>query len=196
MSPKEFTEVALVQQLIQGSEAAFEALYGLYSKKLAAFVAPYTSAAEDVQEVVQEAFLAVWLNRDKIDPTQSFDAYLFTIAKNFALKLIRKSVQQTLLERKLALLRTAEETKQPDNEMLYAELEDSLNQLIQQLPQRAQQVFLLRRVEGLTNKEIAEKLGISISTVENHINLALSRIRQGLSLSEIPMLLLGIALFY
>jgi RNA polymerase sigma-70 factor (ECF subfamily) len=194
LKEKQLSEEALVQQLIEGSEAAFEALYFQYATKLAAFVTPYANSKEDVEEAVQETFLAVWLNRSNIDPNQSFSAYLFTIAKNFALKIIRKNIQQTLLEQNLSLLQTSKGTDQPDKTLLASELENELNQLVEQLPQRARQVFLLRRMEGLTNKEIAEKLDISISTVENHINVALRHIRQGLSLSELPLLFLAMAL--
>lgn len=195
MDQKRLSEVALVQQLIEGSEEAFESLYFQYANKLAAFVTQYANSKEDVEEAVQETFLAVWLNRSNIDSNQSFSAYLFTIAKNFALKIIRKNIQQTLLEENLSLLRPSKDTDQPDRMILTAELENELNQIVEQLPQRARQVFLLRRIEGLTNKEISEKLGISISTVENHINLALKHIRQGLSLSELPILLIALALF-
>lgn len=195
MRHQELSEAELVSQLIKGSEKAFELLYHRYSNKVAAFVSQYSNSTEDAQEAVQEAFLAVWLNRASIDPSRSFDNYLLTIAKNFALKIVRKSIQQRLLEQKLALLRSDDESSASAREILPEDVEEKLDQIVQQLPNRSKQVFLLRRVEGLSNKEIAQQLGISISTVENHINLAISRIRQGFSLSEIPLLFIAFALF-
>ncbi len=195
MNHQELSEAELVLQLKEGSEKAFELLYRRYSNKVAAFVFPYCNSTEDAQEAVQEAFLAVWLNRATIDPSRSFDNYLLTIAKNFALKIVRKSIQQRLLEQKLALLRSDHETSPSESEILPEDVEKKLDQIVQQLPNRSKQVFLLRRVEGLSNKEIAQQLGISISTVENHINLAISRIRQAFLLSEIPLLFIAFALF-
>jgi len=192
---QELSESELISQLIEGSESAFELLYHRYSNKVAAFVSQYSNSVEDAQEAVQETFLAVWLNRAKIDTSRSFDNYLLTIAKNFALKIVRKSIQQKLLEQKLALLSANNEINTINREVLSEDVEQKLNQIVQQLPNRSKQVFLLRRLEGLSNKEIAQQLGISISTVENHINLAISRIRQGFSLSEIPILFIAFALF-
>ncbi|MDX1905998.1 MAG: RNA polymerase sigma-70 factor [Bacteroidia bacterium] len=169
---------SIVTQLIAGSEAAFDHIYTLFSRKVYQVAYRILNSEEEALDVVQETFLKLWLRRSEIQPDKSIDAYLSVIARHYALKLLRARLQASVLEGVQERLQ-AEDTDLP---LLRQEFQDKLWAIITQLPPRAREVLLLSRKDGLSNQEIADRLGLSLSTVNNHIHLALSRIRESLAL--------------
>jgi RNA polymerase sigma-70 factor (ECF subfamily) len=173
MSFKEvYDEKALITQLKNGEEKAFLIIYKKYSEILWSFLHTLHIEQQDVEDIIQQTFSKLWEKRNQLDEDLSIKSYLITIAKNdiynkIKHQVIRKKHQEHIvyLQPKAAL---------PANN----ELTEILYKILSNLPEKRREVFELSRIKGYSNQEIAEKLGISKSTVENHINNSSSHIKK------------------
>lgn len=131
------------------------------------------------EDLAQEVFIRLWNKRHQLNITQSLPAYLRRMAINEALGHIRKN-KKTQIDELNPGLHEGMETG-TEEQFLYAELKDRITHAIDGLPPRCRVVFQLSRFEELTYKEIAEKLDISIKTVENQMGKALKILREKLN---------------
>lgn len=159
----------LIKLLKKGDMAAFDAIYNQYCHKLHQFVFMYLKQEEDAEEVVQEVFIKIWESREKVDVYLSFESFLFTIAYNSTMSLLRKRVSETKSREYLKSLQKIETEEKVIDEIQYNELNNKVQSLLEQLTPRQSEIYLLSREEGLSHKEIAIKLNISESTVNNHL---------------------------
>jgi len=159
----------LIKLLKKGDIAAFDAIYNQYCHKLHQFVFMYLKQEEDAEEVVQEVFIKIWESREKVDVYLSFESFLFTIAYNSTMSLLRKRVSETKSREYLKSLQKIETEEKVIDEIQYNELNNKVQSLLEQLTPRQSEIYLLSREEGLSHKEIAIKLNISESTVNNHL---------------------------
>lgn len=159
----------LIKLLKKGDIAAFDAIYNKYCHKLHQFVFMYLKQEEDAEEVVQEVFIKIWESREKVDVYLSFESFLFTIAYNSTMSLLRKRVSETKSREYLKSLQKIETEEKVIDEIQYNELNNKVQSLLEQLSPRQSEIYLLSREEGLSHKEIAIKLNISESTVNNHL---------------------------
>jgi RNA polymerase sigma-70 factor (ECF subfamily) len=158
---------------------AFDALYKRYSKRLYKFGHSILKSQEESENLIQDAYLKLWENRDKVEKDNSVKSYLFTIAYNSAITIIRKKARESVFIEYLKSLQEINE--EPVNvELEYKELTTKLDEIITLLPPRQKEVYLLHKVEGLKYAEIAERLNISENTIENHMSRALKTIREKL----------------
>jgi len=171
------TEKELVKKLTDGDSFAFEVLFYKYRNKIKGFALKIVPAQIDPEEIVQEVFVRVWLKKDAIDPEKDFQSYLFSIAKHLVLDHLKSAVnrklyfvgehfQQDLLEEEALEASISEET------------EEKLQKLINEIPERRREIFRLSRFEGLSYKQIAERLNISENTVDSQIRNALAFLRK------------------
>ena len=157
---------------------AFNKIFDRYGKRLYHFSLGYLKSSANAEEIVQDVFLKIWSNREELSVQKSFESYLFTIAKNGILNTIRKSnSEQTYLN--YAKLHPGKNIL-VDEELDFKELEKSYKQSIEMLSPRRKEIYLLSREQSLSNAEIAEKMNISIKTVENQMTSAISEIRKNL----------------
>lgn len=170
------SEKELVFLLTEGDEKAFCKLYSLYRAQLTFFAFKFLKSSAYTEDIVQETFLHVWLSRKFIRTDQPFSAYLYTIAKNRILNQLRSMEHQQLLEEHL-LKNAIDYTEDTQNELLSQDLKDIIQKAFEALSPRQQEVFQLSREGQLSYKEIAEKLGISVNTVHEHITSCLYTIR-------------------
>ncbi len=168
----------LVVQLKSNSSSAFQALFEKYSQRIYRFSLGYLKSTQEAEEIVQDVFLRVWKAREELLVERSFESYLFTIAKNTILNTIRKAnYEKAYLEysslhpNKNSLL---------EEELDFKELDRIYRRAIEKLPARRKEVYRLSRDNGLSNREIANELGISVKTVENQMTAALSAIKKEL----------------
>ena len=148
---------------------AFDTIYNKYCHKLHQFVLVYLKQEEDAEEIVQEVFIKIWKSRGNIDIYASFESFLFTIAYNSTMSLLRKRVVETKSREYLKSMQQIESEDQVIDELQYKELDHKIQSLIEQLTPRQKEIFRLSREEGLTHNEIAQQLKISESTVNNHL---------------------------
>lgn len=159
----------LVKLLKKGDMAAFDTIYGKYCHKLHQFVFMYLKQEKDTEDIVQEVFIKIWQSREKIDIYASFESFLFTITYNATMSLLRKRMSETKSREYLKSMQQIETAEQVIDELQFKELNQKLQNLLEQLTPRQKEIYLLSRDEGYTHEEIAQKLNISESTVNNHL---------------------------
>lgn len=174
------TDLKLLKALRKGDEKAFERIFERYSSQLFNVVQKFTTSRSDAEDVVQEVFSKVWTHRIRINPELPFTPYIIKIAKNMVINIAKKRIYETTyLSYKYHV--HSKFNYVTENQVLFRELQNILEEKIGKLPDKRQEVYRLSRQEGLSASEIAEKLGISVRTVENHINQALKEIRHQLA---------------
>lgn len=165
----------LVYRLRNGDKKAFDEIYALFNKKIYLFCLKYGLAKDDAEEITQEVFVKLWLNRTSLDSDKSFNSYLYKIGKNIIIDEFKKKIKtQATQEYQMSLIIPWNNVEES---MDYMDLKNLMDETLLDLPERRREVFELSRLKGLSHKEISEELGISTKTVENHLNLALSNFR-------------------
>lgn len=169
-----------INQLILGiqkdNSESFESLYHLYHKRVYAFALSLLHSASDAEEIVQNVFLALWIQRKSLNISSSFTSYLFSIVRYKVYDYIHQKINHEAYI-KFTLEHNDEYSFVTEDEVTYGELEKSFQQAVQKLPERRREIFVLSRIEKLSYKEISEKLGISENTVDTQIRHALNFLR-------------------
>ncbi|MHA7110249.1 RNA polymerase sigma factor [Sunxiuqinia elliptica] len=170
-------EIELIQKLKAGDSAAFETLFGLYAGKLFYFVNKYLDLKEEAEEIVQDVFLNLWKHKKEIRSEKAFKSYLYQIALNnirnyFNKKLVQEKHKQLIAQNYLF------EKESDADELDYESVIKKVDQLIDQLPPKRKEIFLLSRKEGLDISEIADYLNISEATVKNQITSAVAFLKK------------------
>lgn len=184
MTKVKIIESDLIRAVADGNEKAFEVLYTLYYQKLHKFLLKTVQGQEEsTLDILQEAFLRVWLNRDRLMEIENFQAWIYKVVSTEALTQIRKELHlKTKADRLKSSLETEAQTLTPKH-LEISEIKAIVNQAVQRLPHQRRTIYVLSREEGLSPQEIAIKLNISINTVYNTLTVALKSIRQDLSKS-------------
>lgn len=158
----------LVLGIRKNDREAFRTLYNRYSKKIYYFSLRYFGVKEESEELVQSIFINIWEHRKSFDETTQVKSYIYKSALNYiANYLKKKAICARFIESEISKAESHSENTY--HEILYHDLESSLTSIIKRLPAQQQKIFQLSRMEGLTNKEIAGKLDISVRTVENQV---------------------------
>lgn len=162
---------------------AFDQVYELYSHKLFSFIFKILKNEAEVEDIVQEVFVRIWESRDKLEDYKLLNSYIFTIAYNSSIDLIRKRINNNKYLEHLKNSASINFTPNIISQIEFNEINNQVEKLIASLPHRQKQVYLLHREDGLSYPEIAEKMGISKNTVENHMVKALRYLRQNMDKS-------------
>lgn len=159
----------LILLIQKDDRVAFYNIYERYSKRLYGFVLRYIKLKEDAEEIVQVVFVKIWESRNKIDAYASFESFLFTIAYNTTISLLRKRTNEKKYLDHLKSLQHPVNSLNLIDEIHFNELNERVQSLLDELTPRQKEIFQLSREEGLSHEEIAKKLDISINTVKKHI---------------------------
>lgn len=167
----------LITGLKQDDHKSFQRLFERYSQPLYQFSLSYLKSKEDAEGVVQEAFIKIWKKRKELKEDTSFKAYLFTIALNLIRKGFNKQSQQQKIKHDILFDLSQNKPEFDDNDN-YQVLLTKLEELIQQMPEKRRQVFVKKKLEEKSLKEISEELFITSKTVEYHIAEAMKFLKQ------------------
>lgn len=179
LSKKQNSE--LVELLMDGSRPAFGELYSRFRGRLFYYCKQYLKDEATAEDVVQDVFFQVWEKRDSLNCELSFSGYLHKLAENRILNMFRQFDVHARFVRKI-LENQTEATNQTEDEILDRDFVEMLNKALKNLSPRQLEVFRLSRMEGLTYKEIADFLRVSVPVVQEHATLALKKIKNYLSL--------------
>lgn len=169
MNPYSSDSSLLAQQLILGNSKAYNFLMDSYYKKLCAYAYTLTKDHDNAEDIVQNVFVEIWMNRGRINPDLSIESYMYRSVYNGFIDQYRKRKPVTYLEKKyLEAIDLVIENEKDDVD----ELIKRVNCEIEKLPSKCKKIFLLNKKEGLTHIEISEYLDISIKTVEGHMTRA------------------------
>jgi RNA polymerase sigma-70 factor (family 1) len=174
-----YSDEDLMQEIKADNMFAFDVLYKKYCKKVYKFGYSILKSTEEAENLMQDVFLSLWENRHKVEKDSSIKSYVFTITYNSAISTLRKKVRESEFVEYLKSLQEIRE-EPVDAGLEYKELTNKLEKIINELPRRQKEVYLMHRVEGLKYIEIADLLNISVNTIENHMSRALKTIREKL----------------
>lgn len=167
-----------VQQIKEGSQAAFRSFIEKYSNDLYCFAYGYLNNRESAEEVVSDVFLEVWNNRSRLDEIERMKSWMLVMVRNAALSVLRKERMNNIVtfdEIEDFYLPVIES---PDLEIISKEEIRQINEAISSLPPKCKEVFVLAKIEMLPYKEIADLLNISVKTINIHIAKAKSLIAE------------------
>ena len=173
-------EKRLLTELKNGSFHAFERLYNMYSGKLYNFIMRISSGNQYMaEEVVQSAFIRVWEVRERVEPESSFISFLCTIAKNLLMNMYQRQTVEYVYNEYLKNT-GVDRDSQTEESIDFRFLNEYIDSLAEELPAQRKKIFILSKRQNYTNKEIAEMMGISESTVATQLSLAVKFMREQL----------------
>jgi len=172
-------EQELIEQFRAGNEMAFELIFHRTKGKLKGFLLKVLPCGEDAESILQEIYLKLWSHRKSIKADQNFETYLYAIARNMVVDVMRKRFHKhKYLEELYCHLKEDNENALDTLATVeYSELEKKIFELIEKLPEKRQVIFRLNKIDGLTYKEIANRLDISENTVDSQMRHSLAFLR-------------------
>lgn len=172
-------DTEIVRRIRQGDVKKFESLFRSSYVSLVRYAKALIKDHDNAEEIVQDLFFRLWQDREKLNIESSLNGYLFRSVHNRCMHYIehRKIVEHHVLE---VSGRQPERPEDPEEIFQYAELQGRIAEILEKLPSRCGQIFCMNRFEGLKYSEIAEKLSVSIKTVEANMGKALKEFRKEL----------------
>jgi RNA polymerase sigma-70 factor (ECF subfamily) len=186
------TERELVEEVKEGLASAFDKLYEMYCYKLFYFAFSILKSKEDAEEVVQNTFFKIWEKRKNIDNHYAFKSFLFTIAYNMIVDILRERLKEK--KHREFILEKATSDYNLEEAIEFRDLLNHVRQIANELPPRKNEIYQMSRVNHLSYSQIAEKLNISAKTVENSLNFSMNFIKERLGKDSLIAILFA-ALF-
>lgn len=179
-------ERLLLKQIAEGDEQAFAVLFYRYLPVLQPFALKFTKSSDVAEEIIQDTFLRVWLNREKLDDIENVKSWLYKFASNECLNYLRKQLKEAKAIDKLII----EHPKESNNTVDTLNLNDVnylVGQAIDRLPGQRKRIYLMSRSEGMNIPEIAAALELSPNTIKNALVISLKTIREHLNRNGIVL---------
>ena len=162
--------------LVVRNEAAFELVFKTHYKNLYVYALTMLKDEDEAEETVQQVFFKLWERSEQLNIDGPVAAYLYRAVHNESLNFLKhQKVKES--HRLHVAYSMKNKSEQPQEKILSKELENKFKDALNELPEQCRTVFQLSRFENLKYKEIAEKLQISVKTVENHMGKALKLLR-------------------
>jgi RNA polymerase sigma-70 factor (ECF subfamily) len=172
-------EAFLIHALKNGSQKAFDSIYQMYTKRLYYYSLQFTKSREDSEEIVQDVFIKLWTNREKIKQENTLCSLLFIMIKHHVINAFRAKINQPIYE---IYVNHNEEMSVNDahQRVEYQDFVVKFKKAIKNLPATQRKVITLSKIQQLSNREIAEKLSLSGQTVKNQLSIGLKMLKQEL----------------
>lgn len=185
-------DLELIHRLKVDDEIAFDEIYARYAESLAGFAASKLYCLDDAQDLIHDLFVKLWSDRKQLIIASNLKTYLFTATRYRIIDKIRKNITR---EQYADMIQSLAGAYEPGIEQQFAvkELKHNVEISLQELSPKVKQIYCLSREEHLSNREIAEKLGLSEQTVKNQLSVALKHLRQSLAGLSAQALLLWIS---
>ena len=188
-------EKLIIKQVSEGDEHSFRQLFAHYADAIYTVALNYCKSHELSEEMVQDVFLKIWLKKETLSEVEKFDNYLFIVARNHILNVLRKKAKEPSFVEVLEAYFLKNEGL-ADDKVILKETEKFIQEAINHLPPQQQTVFRLGKIEGLSHQQIADKMNISPLTVKFHMQKALQGVRNYLKKQQPGLLLtVGLLLF-
>lgn len=179
-------DFTLMERIGAGDHQAFRELVERHQNAVIGTVAKMLGNASESEDIAQQVFLRIWRNAKRYRPDAKFTTYLFTITRNLVFnesrrKSRKKEVSSDEREENSNCLVEASPDRQPDAELLQAELQQAVDAAIASLPETQRMAVVLRRYKQLSYEEIAETLELSVSAVKSLLFRARTTLRESLN---------------
>ncbi len=166
-------EITLFRKMQEGDWSAFNSFFESYSERLYLYALGFVGNQAEAEDIVQDTFIYLWVNRAKISHMGSLYNYLSRAVKNSCIdRKLHKEVEQKYRREMMAFGEEAGE----DTEN-FEELYERLQTVMESLPPKCKEIFILGCVEGLSYKDVAEQLGVSVNTVKTQVKVAYKKIK-------------------
>jgi RNA polymerase sigma-70 factor (ECF subfamily) len=165
----------LIEGLTAGDKSVFDEIFRMYYAPLCQYCMRYVSDMQVTEEIVQDLFFKLWLKRDNLIIHSSLQSYLYQAVKNHSLNYIYQLKIQEKHRKYVGF--NVKDSHDPFDKLEEVDLEILIREAILKLPEKRRVVFELSRHEGLKYAQIAEKLDISVKTVEAQMSKALEHLR-------------------
>ena len=169
-----------------GDKKAFDRLFECYYEPLCHYVASIVQNHDTAEDLIQDLFATIWVNREKLQVQFSFRSYLYRSAYHSSMDYLKHLKIQRQYQKKASIPGPISF----DDSMIVAEMQEELKKSIEQLPEQCRNIFRLSRDENLKYKEIANRLQISENTVDTQIRRALKKLRNDLKNYLISILII------
>lgn len=179
----------IIEELTEGNQEAFRMVFKAAYPQVRAFSKGFTKNDADADDIAQQVFIKLWTKRAILANVRNFETYLYTITKNTVLN--HMASQKAFMVDISDVRNLSTENTSPLEQIEASDLQLLIDMTVENMPLQRQAVYKLSRVEGLSNDQIAEKLGLQKKTVENHLNLALGEIRKVLKMFILLLLAWG-----
>lgn len=180
LKPDQKDDRYLLDRIAVGDQHAFREIFNSWSGKVFGFALKLTHSKSLSEEIVQDVFMKIWINRESLEAIQSFPAYLFTLTRNHTFNNLKRIAIEEAARIKLGKKLT-ESNYDTEETINFRESERLLNQAISKLPPQQRLVYSLCQQEGLKYEEVAQRLNISRLTVKTHMQQALRSIKNHFS---------------
>jgi RNA polymerase sigma-70 factor (ECF subfamily) len=170
----------IIRRIRHGDKGQFESLFRSSYVSLVRYARSIIKDQDAGEEIVQDLFLRLWQEREKIKIESSLNGYLFRAVHNRCLhwighnRIIEKHAQEMAY-------RQTSSVETPSEIIQYKELQAKIARILEKLPERCGKIFCMNRFDGLKYSEIADKLSISVKTVEADMGRALREFRKALT---------------
>lgn len=178
-----YEEKEVLEQITEGDEQAFASLFHHYAPKLHSYLTGFTKSETTAEELVQNAFIRIWLHRDQLATLENPSAWIYRVASNEAFNFLKR---QNLERRVMENAGAAEALSHDD--VAYNELKRNISEAVAALPEKRRRIWQLAREEGMKPAMISKELGISVHTVKNTLAEAQRNIRDFLTARGLWML--------
>lgn len=158
----------LIKQLQQGSEQAFTQLYDKFSKQLYRNIVRLVKDEDIAEELLQDLFLKIWEGREKINPEKSFKSFLYKVAENLVYAHFHKIAKDNRIIARLVISYTEFDTYAEDA-IISNKNHALLKKAIENLSPQRKFIYMRCKLEGKSYEEVSSELGISVSTISDHI---------------------------
>ncbi|MGQ7868853.1 RNA polymerase sigma-70 factor [Sunxiuqinia sp. sy24] len=180
--PSQESDVECLDRLVCEDRTAFRKLFEKYYKELYGFARKYVDSGEACKDILQDVFSYLWEKREQLEINQSVKAYLYRAVHHQCINYLKKTNTNHLHLNSFHLQQQRNHFYQQNahDQLQEKELQETIRQAIESLPEKCRKIFSLSREKGLKHKEIARQLSISPKTVEVQIYRALKYLKQQL----------------
>ena len=168
----------LIEKMKGGDRESFNLIFRRYYSPLTRFCVRFVGDSDQAAEIVQDLFVKLWTNREKLVVNTSFESYMLRAVRNSAITYINKERAHTDVNERIYT--DESDATDPSETLQSNNLEISYQKVLAAMPEKRREVFLASRFDGLKYAEIATKLGLSQKTVEAHMSAAIKQLREGL----------------
>lgn len=176
-----YEDSLMALKLANGNELAFKFFYEKYYNDIYRFSLSLLKSSVQAEEILQDVFLQLWLNRKELNPEKSIKSYLFTCTRNASLNALKRLANENKLKSRIAL-NNEQGTNNIENNLFSQDYNKLKRLAIDSLPPKRKRIFEMSRKEGKSYEDISQELNLSLSTVKNQMSKALENIRNYLIL--------------
>ena len=185
-------EQQLLVNLRDGDSGAFSSLYAIYAPRLSVKLLQLLRSEELAEDILQDIFVKIWEVRETIDPDQNFPAFLYKMAANRSKNVFRRNLYDENMRNELGKDLGYDPIENATNE---SDTKKILDLAMSKLTPRQREVYTLHKLEGLSYQEIGEKLKISASAINHHIQEATKQLKIALKSYRFDILIVLLPVF-